>query len=167
MVAGIPVISESIEKYASSKTRERADLFIRKYLPNGQEKKKPSLIEAKRARRWRRDPGDGTVTIDPRTKLKKDISKLDKERKYRKKERSEDILCHLLLWGANGDTAHSEAPISDLPQDFITEYSSRLRPHGVSWLPLAWADNSTPVDTPPPRITRWLWIALFELTEEE
>lgn len=142
-------------------TQERADFVITRIPGSGEtelanENQRDCYIEAKRLRRWttkslsRPDFKAATPSFD---EVAKDITKLRAEMKVR----GDAIRGHVLLWdiyepGWNG--------IQSLENIFNVHPLSKLTLHQLKWLPIDWRSG---IDKEPPKVKKWLWIALLEV----
>jgi len=159
---------------APERKGSKVDMFLRKYLREENSKKlimvdKPSFIEAKRARVWTvRSFADSDMRpagSDQVRQVHCDIKKLRDESRFRK-SKGEPIHCHLLIWGLYDRETR-------LRQDHPLNFFGRVRDnqvelHQLRWLPIAWlhpAHHSllSLTNSSPPKIDRWLWIALAEV----
>jgi hypothetical protein len=162
---------EELYKSRRTKRAEKVDLFIEKCQQTRLGKFKviepPSLIEAKRARRWQINLKTGRVKpYSPRTQIKavlEDVLRLQDERKARKPK---PVYIHLLVWGLYGDRAND--PL-DHPTAFFQEVrrvsssSCQLSGPYVRWLPMKWDSPANATKSENPIVRSSAWVALAEV----
>ena len=160
---------------APEQERSKVDMCLRKFLRKDKSEElslvdKPSFIEAKRARVWTvRSFGDNDIrpaATDQVRQVQSDIGKLRDELRFRKSI-EDPIHCHVLVWGIYDVTTNLRR---DHPLTFFRRVrDNQVELHQLRWLPIAWPHpphrrlSSGSRNISPPKIERWLWIALAEV----
>jgi hypothetical protein len=155
-----------------SSGRQKADLFIKKFVPRRPRRKRsqiqlrvvrwPSFVEAKRARLWYPALSKKRQRFGPSQlpAIRRDIEKLRREIRYRTKNRRPQIYGHILVWGIYSDGKKGDSPTDLLKALQRTDQNLEL--HSVRSIPISWTqENRDAFEIP--KVTMVLWLLLVEV----
>jgi hypothetical protein len=155
------------DKFSGGKSKKRVDIIIDRYKYKDSKPEyfaKPSIIELKRAHKFKPDITNGTAgnRLKNVKSIIKDLddlvllNKLHSEKKLKTKLKYygqvETFFLYSLFWGTTNGKSGSPTKIVD---EIKKTHNGREQ---IKYFPLYWADN---IDKP--EIKKWFWICLFEL----